>query len=231
MIRGVTTVKTSDARSAAGANTRREQARQSKARILAAARDLFAAKGYHGTTMAQIAERSGVAVQTVSYFFGTKPRLLGDLIGVVVTGAIDPSDQPLEPERSEWFARALAEQDGRQALATFVQGGLPTFARAAAVADVARIAAQTDPDVEAIYRRSEQHRRTQFRRIVQSLADHGTLRNDLTVDTATDILVTVFSPQTYLAYTTDLSWTRTQAADWLTDALPRLLLTADPTAD
>jgi len=231
MIRDVINVKASNAPRGAATNTRREQARQSKARILAAARDLFAAKGYHGTTMTQIAERSGLAVQTVSYFFGTKPRLLGELISAVVTGAIAPSEETIEPERSEWFARALDEQDGRQSLAIFVQGGLPTFTRAAAVADVARVAAQTDPDVEAIYRRSEHHRRTQFRRIVQSLADHGTLRDDLTVDTATDILTTVFSPHTYLTYTSDLGWTDAQTAGWLADALPRLLLTGDPNSE
>ena len=227
MILAMTTVKTAAGASHDAKPSRRERARQSKVRILAAARDVFAAKGYHGATMAEIAERAGVAVQTVSYFFGTKPRMLGDLIGAVVTGAINASDEPVDPERSDWFTRSLTEPDGRLALARLVEGGLPVFARAAAVADVARVAALTDPDVEMVYRRSEEHRHAQFRRIVQALRDHGTLRDDLTVDIATDILATVFSPQPYLACSTDRGWTDAQTATWLADALPRLLLTVD----
>lgn len=225
MVGVVTTVKTSPEVGPAPKPSRREQARRTKLRILAASRDVFATKGYHGATMAEIAETAGVAVQTVSYFFGTKPRLLSDLIGAAVTGAINPADEPLEPEQADWFARALAEEDGRRAIRSLVEGGLPVFARASAVADVARVAALTDPDVQAVYRRSEQHRHAQFARIVQALADHGTLRDDLTVATATDILVTVFSPQVYLACTTERGWTDEQTAAWLTDALPRLLLT------
>lgn len=230
MVGPVNTVKTSPEVGRAAKPSRREQARRTKLRILAAARDVFATKGYHGATMAEIAERAGVAVQTVSYFFGTKPRLLSDLIGAAVVGAINPGDDPVEPERSDWFARALSEQDGRIALASLVEGGIPVFARASAVADVARVAALTDADVEAVYRSSEHHRHAQFGRIVQSLADHGTLRDDLTVATATEILVTVFSPQVYLTCTTERGWSDEQTAAWLKDALPRLLLTAtDPT--
>ena len=44
---------------------RREQAEETRRRILAAARRLFVARGYGGTTMETIADDAGVAVQTV----------------------------------------------------------------------------------------------------------------------------------------------------------------------
>jgi AcrR family transcriptional regulator len=191
-------------------------------RILRAAREAFAAKGYHGATMTEIAEASGLAVQTVSYFFGTKPRLLGELIGAAVTGALE--DAPADPATSDWFAHATTAPDGRTALDSLVDGGLSVFARAAAVADVARVAALTDPDVEEVYRTSEDRRHADFRRVIQGLADHGTLREDLTVDHATDVLTTVLSPATYLAYTRERGWSDDRLAGWLKDALPRLLL-------
>jgi AcrR family transcriptional regulator len=208
---------------ASARSTRREQARQSRLRILRAAREAFAARGYHGATMTEIAEASGLAVQTVSYFFGTKPRLLGDLIGAVVTGAID--DDPADPGTSRWFTEAITTRDGRTALGSLVDGGLPVFARSATVADVARVASLTDPDVAEVYRSSETLRHREFGRIVRALAEHGNLREDLTVELGTDVLSTVFSPQVYLACTLERGWSDEQTATWLKDALPRLLLT------
>src|ERR1035437_9325506 len=101
MILAMTTVKTAAGASHDAKPSRRERARQSKVRILAAARDVFAAKGYHGATMAEIAEPAGAAAQTVSSSLGTKPRKPADLIGAVVTGATTASDEPVDPERSD----------------------------------------------------------------------------------------------------------------------------------
>src|SRR4051794_31651042 len=55
---------------------RQEQARETRLRIVSAARDLFVAKGYGRTTMADVARSAGVAVETVYAAFRTKPALL-----------------------------------------------------------------------------------------------------------------------------------------------------------
>src|ERR671938_1690262 len=55
---------------------RQEQARETRLRIVAAARDLFVAKGYGQTTMAEVARTAGVAVETVYAAFRNKPTLL-----------------------------------------------------------------------------------------------------------------------------------------------------------
>lgn len=211
--------------------TRRERARRSRLRILGAAREVFAANGYHGATMSEIAEASGLAVQTVSYFFGTKARLLSDLLGAAVMGELPDGEggaRPGDPAESDWFAAAMADDDGPRALGTFVGGAVDVFARAAAVAEVARVAALTDPEVEAVYRRAEDLRVAQFRRIVRALGEHGWLRADLTEDLATDVLVTVLSSPTYLALRIDRGWSPAQITAWFTEALTRLLLTDAP---
>lgn len=57
--------------------TRREQTSQeSRELILAAAADLFAAKGYRQTTFADVAERSGISRGSIPWHFGSKEGLL-----------------------------------------------------------------------------------------------------------------------------------------------------------
>lgn len=55
---------------------RREQAAETRLRIIRAAHDLFVAQGYGRTTIAEIAEAAGVAVETVYAAFRNKPTLL-----------------------------------------------------------------------------------------------------------------------------------------------------------
>ncbi|MEV0825146.1 TetR/AcrR family transcriptional regulator [Nonomuraea rubra] len=57
--------------------TRREQTSQeSRELILAAAAELFAAKGYRQTTFADVAERSGISRGSIPWHFGSKEGLL-----------------------------------------------------------------------------------------------------------------------------------------------------------
>ena len=55
---------------------RQEQAAETRLRIIQAAHELFVAKGYGRTTIAEIAEGAGVAVETVYAAFRNKRTLL-----------------------------------------------------------------------------------------------------------------------------------------------------------
>ncbi|MBT2518338.1 TetR family transcriptional regulator [Streptomyces sp. ISL-90] len=204
--------------------SRKERAGRTRARILTAARAEFTAKGYHATTMAAIAAGAGVAVQTVYFVFGTKPALLQELLGVAVMGQSDDGLPVQRPEDSDWFREALESSDGRGALASFVRGSMPVYSRAAAVAETARVAAQTDPDVADVYTQAESRRVEEFGRVIRALADHDALRTDLTIAQATAVLTTEFGPQSYLSYTAGHGWTDAALAEWMSDALARLLL-------
>ena len=65
--------------------------------MLAAARDLFASEGYAGTTVAAVAARAGVSVDTVYASVGRKP----DLLLAVHDMALGGGDEPLEAERRD----------------------------------------------------------------------------------------------------------------------------------
>ncbi len=75
-------------------STRRdEQARETRLRIMGAARELFVTKGYGRTTLAEIAHEAGVAVETVYAAFGSKATLLRQTWYVDFRG--DEEDVPL----------------------------------------------------------------------------------------------------------------------------------------
>ncbi len=77
---------------------RDEQARETRLRIIRAARELFVTKGYGRTTLAEIAQEAAVAVETVYAAFGNKATLLRQTWYVESRG--DEEDVPLF-ERAE----------------------------------------------------------------------------------------------------------------------------------
>ena len=58
---------------------RRQRAADTRDRIAVAARELFAVNGFAGTTIAGIAAKAGVSVQTVYATFGTKGAIVSAL--------------------------------------------------------------------------------------------------------------------------------------------------------
>ena len=93
--------------------SRAEQAAATRQRILNAAYDLFCELGYRATTMALIAERAHVAVQTVYFTFRTKDALLQEVHNQTVLGREEsrsrrsstlvsppPSPRPIQRARS-----------------------------------------------------------------------------------------------------------------------------------
>ena len=73
--------------------SRRDRADATRLRIVKAAYDLFCERGYAGTMLADVAQRSGVAVATVRFVFHTKAELLSRVFDFAVMG----EDGPLPP--------------------------------------------------------------------------------------------------------------------------------------
>jgi AcrR family transcriptional regulator len=96
---------------------RREQARTTQRAILAAAHDLFITQGYGRTTIADVARRAGVSVETVYGAFGNKATLLHRVWDVTIGGddeAVTYHDRPevhavrREPDLARRFALQAA---------------------------------------------------------------------------------------------------------------------------
>ncbi|HEV2121518.1 MAG TPA: helix-turn-helix domain-containing protein, partial [Chloroflexota bacterium] len=108
--------------------SRRARAERTRARILDASYRLFSARGYEATTMQQVAEEAGVAVQTVYLAFRTKAQLLAQVESRVILGG-----EPVERWREQPWARELREErDPRRLLALLVSVTTDILGRIAA---------------------------------------------------------------------------------------------------
>ncbi len=191
--------------------------------IVRAAHQQFLENGFHGATIAAIAKQAGVAPQTVYFVFHTKPELISAVIDTAVMGA----DDPKPPEATPWYTAMLAEPDAAECVRMFVRGAGEVYERAAFVAEALRAAALTDEELRRAHEHHEGLRRESYRTVVAMLADKGELREGLTIDTATDVFLTIYGDSTYVLMRTERGWSPEQVIDWLCDVLPGILLNGE----
>lgn len=166
-----------------------------------------------------------MATQTIYFVFHTKAELVSSVIDTAVLGP----DDPTAPESSSWWAAMLAAPTASEALDAFVRGATPLLARAAAVSEVVRAAALTDPEVRAVHEHHDRQQVTGYRQVIDALAAKGQLRDGLTPATATDVLLTLCGDSTYVQLTTDRGWSHDHVVEWLSATAPTILL-AEPEA-
>jgi AcrR family transcriptional regulator len=203
--------------------SRRDRARATRLRILHAAHALFVERGYTGTRMADVAERAGVAVQTVYFTFHTKAELLQNCYDLAVLG----EDDPRPPQQQEWYRRMLSARSGTAALRLFASGNGEICARIAVLDDVTRSASH-EPEAVAVRANGERLRRDGMQEIARHLDDRFGLRAGLDLDRATDVLLTLSGGAVYRALVVDYGWTQEQYVDWVAATLADQLLASRP---
>lgn len=197
-------------------DTRRsEQARATRGRIVTAALDLFVQQGYAATTLGQIAGQAGVAVQTVYFHFGNKRTVLDEVVDVASVG----DDQPVALLDRTWVEQMRAEPDPRAVVGTWIRHSAAIFARVAPIMRIVRDAASNDPEMAAQWETNQQQRLTAHRMLAQQLADRQALREELSVDEATDIIFALVSLELYVLLTGERGWTPAHWERWITSTL------------
>jgi AcrR family transcriptional regulator len=200
--------------------TRKERAAATRERILAAAYEAFVESGFQATTMPSIAEQAGVAVQTVYFVFHTKAELLRAVSDAAVIGVSDP--QP--PNLADWYRAAVNAADPEQALAAFVAGVASILDRMGPLTPVLASAAALEPMIAEHLAHTEQLRVEGYGTFIRHLHRNRLLRPGLSVKLATDVLLTLLGPATYVAFTRDRDWSHSQYRRWITPALLALLI-------
>lgn len=185
--------------------------------MIQAAIEVFTQAGYVGARMSDIADRAGVAVQTVYFTFHTKAELLQACFDYAVLGP-----ERLPPPEQAFFADLRAARSGRAALAAFVHGNTVILRRTAAITEVAE-SAPHEPDAAAVVEHNERLRREGLGQVVKLLADRFGLRPWLTVEDAADQLLVLSSPGTYLTLQR-YGWSEDKYIEWLTETIAVQLL-------
>lgn len=198
---------------------RGERAANTRRRIVAAAAELFGASGYAATTMSAIAERGGVAVQTVYFIFHTKTALLAAVADLAITGG--GAD---EPAQAPWVREVLAERDGGRRIRLLVEGTAKVIPRMLPVIAAWRAAMASDPAAAAQYRERLLSRRQFALRVAELIRAQGQLKEHLEPARAADLLFVLTTPESFETCTRLLGWSVEEWNDWVTATLTRDLL-------
>jgi AcrR family transcriptional regulator len=196
---------------------RREQAEETRGRILAAAQRLLVERGFAGATVAAIAEEAGTAQETVYQAFGNKRALLAELVQRAVRGE-DPApilEQPGPVAVSQ--SRDPAEQ-----LRLFAEDVARRLERAGPLMQVLADAGHTDADLAALHQRFHQARRRNLRTFSDALAANASLRVGRAQ--AADTVWALASPELHTFLTHSAGWSRKRYAAWLADTLMNALV-------
>ena len=200
------------------AEGRRRQADRRRQLVLTAARDLFVEHGYRGTTMETIAERAGVAVETVYARFGNKSKLLGRVLDVAIVG--DEREVPLLGR--EWVDEVRGERDVRRRLRRLCDVTAAVLARVGPLHAAVRSAVDGDPELLALKRSHDEARYRGQLEFVRLLGDG--LRPGLTLEAARDAYWAVASPEVHHLLTVDRGWDSDRYRAWLVQVLEPALL-------
>ncbi|MET7642487.1 helix-turn-helix domain-containing protein [Streptomyces sp. NPDC005426] len=202
---------------------RAERSRRTRAKIVEAARDLFVAQGYGATSLQEIADRAGVAVQTVYFVFRNKRTLFKDVVDTSIAG----DTEPVATMDREWFRAACAEPTAVGQLRAHVHGTREILGRVAPIMPLIATASATDPEIAAQWPDGPDPRYTVQYAAAEALVRKPDTRPGLSVEKAADLLFGLLSPQLYLIFVRDRDWSPDTWEEWARTALTSQLC-ADP---
>lgn len=200
--------------------TRQQIAAEETQRVIVqAAARLFLERGYHATSIGEIATQAGVAVQTIYNSIGSKRDVLSRVLDFAAAGERAPVPVPQ-------FMREQAEREVDpvkviEQLVEFWQGALP---RTAPVFRVIREAAAIDPEAAALEHDRAAERLRNYAAAARLLDQRGVPRDGLTIDQAAAAIFAIGHPDIYRTLVLDGEWDERRWAAWAKATLQAALL-------
>ena len=193
---------------------RAEYAEATRRAIIAAARELFAKRGYTATKVDEVAALARVSPATVYAVAGGKQGLLHTLV----------DDWTQAPEVDDAY-RAIESSNTAEAVLDTVASLTRRMRRD--WGDVMRNVLATAPlysTAATNLRIATKRYRAGLRAAAVRLADFGALKSDMTVDDATDVLWFYFGYAGFFTLMDDNSWSSERAERWLREMAALSLL-------
>lgn len=201
---------------------RREQAERTRRDIVMAALELFVERGYVGTTMSDIADAAGVAVETVYRAFSSKALVFKSAVEAAVAGGAERAE--VEAEERPAIRAVVEETDPRRQLELYAATQPDIHARMGPLLRVLKAAAALDDALTEVWTELEDHRLAGMQRFAQLLADRGALRSGMSVADARDLLWALNSHELHEKLVVHRGWPSKQYQTWLATALAAALL-------
>src|SRR4051794_4209973 len=151
---------------------RRAQSGATRERILDRARELVVERGYRGATIAELARRAEVHVDTVYELVGRKPVILRELVERAISGA----DRPLDPFERDYVQQITAEPDAGAKLDLYAAAMRRIHARLAPLFLALRDASSTDPAAGQVWSEISERRARNMKMLAADLLSTGQVR-------------------------------------------------------
>lgn len=209
-----TTSQASEGKRPYHSRTRQRQAEDTRQRILAATRALFASRGYADTTLDAIAERAEVSPKTVSAVFGSKRAILAEIIN---PNAFSAHVQQL-------FVELRATAEPAQRLALVAQITHRAYEPLVLELELLRTASVIAPELADLARQIGARRRRNQAQLVDYLHEKQVLRHSLPQEEAIDIVWALTSYDIYRMLVVEQHWEPARYETWLAELLAQHLL-------
>lgn len=199
---------------------RQMQANKTKMQIVEAARNLFFERGYRDTTIEVIANKAGVARETVYGIFRNKQNILAFLLDVSLGG----DNLPLPIIERPVPQAILQDTDQKRQINKFAQEAGDILSRAASVFAIMQEASSTEPEINKRVQHLHKERLENMTSVVHHIAANGPLRDGLDQKRAGETVWALTSPELFNLLTVELGWTKERYSEWLSELLTRALL-------
>lgn len=200
------------------ATRRRQSAARTRTAILDAAQELFGERGYAATPMTAIAERAGVALDTVYASVGRKPELARLLVETAISG----TTKAVPAEQRDYVRAIRAASDADTRIAIYAAAVTAIAPRLSLVLTIIRQAAPSQPELSALWTEIAERRAVNMRAFVADLAAVAPLR--LNPDEAADIVWATNATELYQLLVGQRGWSPQRYERFLSDSWRRLLL-------
>lgn len=199
--------------------TREAAAQQTRRAVLDAARELFAARGWAGTPVSEVARRAGVSVDTVYASAGRKPALL---VAVVDSELADGGD-PVAAGQRDYVRRIRETTGGVARIEAYAAALAERLPRTTPLLLALRVAADADRECARAYGAVADRRAANMRSFAADLRATGDLWADLD-DEAVALVVWSMNGPEYFSFLADRGVTPAAYGRLLVDVWCRTLV-------
>lgn len=198
---------------------RREQAESTRRGVLRAARALFTTRGYAGTSVADVARRAKVSVDTVYASVGRKPELLMAVHDMILGSA----DEPVPAEERDYVQRIRAAASAEEKIRCYADALADLLPRTVPLYLALSEAGVREPECRRLRESIGRRRRANMRLFAADLRATGRLRPDLSDEQVADLVWSMNSPE-YFQLLADAGYSPGRYADLVADTWTSTLL-------